>query len=151
MRLGRRLGVDVGDVRIGVAQSDPEGLTVVEWSTWRLEDASWIIRIQYPGREGLGLADWNFDLTKRALTALNDNARWIVGEDNSPQRTADHGLVYNAAPEPQRRSDAPRLVAIRENPDVVSAKDGVSGRAKVPSWDEIMFGSSKQKDADPLD
>ena len=36
MRLGRRLGVDVGDVRIGVAQSDPEGLIATPVATLRV-------------------------------------------------------------------------------------------------------------------
>lgn len=35
---------------------------------------------------------------------------------------------------------APRLVAIRETPAAGDAADGITARAKVPSWDEIMFG-----------
>jgi putative Holliday junction resolvase len=37
MRLGRRLGVDVGDVRIGVAQSDPEGLLATPITTLKAD------------------------------------------------------------------------------------------------------------------
>ena len=37
MRLGRRLGVDVGDVRIGVAQSDPEGLIATPIATLKVD------------------------------------------------------------------------------------------------------------------
>lgn len=40
MRLGRRLGVDVGDVRIGVAQSDPEGLIATPIATLRVDQDS---------------------------------------------------------------------------------------------------------------
>ena len=36
MRSGRRLGVDVGDVRIGVAQSDPEGLIATPVATLKV-------------------------------------------------------------------------------------------------------------------
>src|SRR5690625_7308228 len=33
MRLGRRIGIDVGDVRIGVAVSDPEGRLATDLET----------------------------------------------------------------------------------------------------------------------
>ena len=38
--------------------------------------------------------------------------------------------------------DAPRLSVIREDvePNSEASSDGVTGRAKVPTWDEIMFG-----------
>jgi hypothetical protein len=36
--------------------------------------------------------------------------------------------------------EVPRLAVIREAPDNDAARDGVVARAKVPSWDEIMFG-----------
>jgi hypothetical protein len=29
---------------------------------------------------------------------------------------------------------------IREEPDDEATRDGITARAKVPSWDEIMFG-----------
>jgi hypothetical protein len=32
-------------------------------------------------------------------------------------------------------------VAIRDTPTAADAEDGVTARAKIPSWDEIMFGS----------
>jgi hypothetical protein len=40
--------------------------------------------------------------------------------------------------------ETPRLVSIRTDADTESAKDGVQGRAKVPSWDEIMFGKKDE-------
>jgi hypothetical protein len=40
--------------------------------------------------------------------------------------------------------ETPRLVSIRTDADSESAKDGVQGRAKVPSWDEIMFGKKDE-------
>lgn len=128
-------------------------MSAVEWNTWRLEDGSWIVRVHYPNRDGMGVADWSFDLARRVLTALNDGARWVVGEENPSQRTPiDHGLIYGNHPSAKRASEprqlegreGPRLVAIRETPDADVPKSGVTGRAKVPSWDEIMFGTPKQ-------
>jgi len=43
------------------------------------------------------------------------------------------------------RTEPPRLVALRDEPDESAARDGVTGRAKVPSWDEIMFGAGASK------
>lgn len=140
---------DVIIARLAPRQVD---MNAVEWSTWRLEDGSWILRISYPNRDGVGTADWSFDLTRRALIALDDDARWMLGEEVAPARSTDHGLVYGnhpaqtRAPEPTIGREGPRLVAIRETPDQEAAKDGVTGRAKVPSWDEIMFGTSKKND-----
>lgn len=37
MRVGRRLGVDVGEVRIGIAQSDPDGLIATPVATLKVE------------------------------------------------------------------------------------------------------------------
>ena len=134
-------------------------MTAADWNTWRLEDGNWNIRLNYPIRDGLGSAEWNFDQTRRTIAALDESARWILGDETSlPERsTSDHGLIYGNHPSVSRvganRSvegrDGPRLVSIRETPDRDAEKDGVTGRAKVPSWDEIMFGSSQKSDADP--
>jgi hypothetical protein len=42
--------------------------------------------------------------------------------------------------------EVPRLAVIRELPDDEAARDGVVARAKVPSWDEIMFGIKPTED-----
>jgi hypothetical protein len=125
-------------------------MDAVKWHTWRIEDGSWILRVNYPNRDGVSHADWNFDFHRRSLTPLNDGARWIDGEENPAQRSPSHGLVYGNHPsaragEPRllEGRDGPRLVAIRETSAAESAKDVVAGRAKVPSWDEIMFGAPK--------
>ena len=149
---GGREPVTFADVIVARLAPIQVDMNAVEWSTWRLVDGSWILRITFPNRDGVGTADWSFDLTRRALVALDDDARWMLGEEVAPARTTDHGLVYgnhptqNRSPEPTIGREGPRLVAIRETPDEEAAKDGVAGRAKVPSWDEIMFGTSKKND-----
>lgn len=130
-------------------------MNAVEWNAWRLEDGSWVLRLQYPNREGVAIADWNFDLARRAVAPLDDDARWIVGDESAlRERAFDHGLIYGNHPSATRGSqnrplearEGPRLVSIRETPDEDGERDGVIGRAKVPSWDEIMFGSSKKNE-----
>lgn len=131
-------------------------MDATEWSAWRLEDRSWVIRLNYPNRDGLAIADWTFDLNRRTLTPLDDDARWIIGDESTGRERApvDHGLIYGNHPSATRGSqnrpletrNGPRLVSIREIPDEESARDGVTSRAIVPSWDEIMFGSRKNNE-----
>ena len=130
-----------------IAQLEPRGvdMTLVEWNTWRLADGSWNIVLFYPIKDGgISEANWSFDLANRTLEALDDGAAWISGEELETRATTpSHGIVYPA------NTPAPRLVAVRE--DFAQAaettaddrRDGVTQRLKIPSWDDIMFGSKE--------
>jgi hypothetical protein len=124
------------------------------WQTWRAIDGTWTIELIFPNRDGSGKAQWSFDQSKRTLAPLDDNGRWLLGED-APARRMETGIIHSEASHPSRivesvtsTSDVPaepvretpRLVAIRETPGVADSEDGIVARAKVPSWDEIMFG-----------
>jgi Protein of unknown function (DUF3071) len=135
-------------------------LEEVEWNTHRLHDGTWNITLHYPNRDGATQANWSFELSNRVLTALDDSARWIIGEATQARtRTPSHGLVYGT----EQTAPAPRLVSVREEifveeleievADKVSepeerdaSRDGVIKRPKLPSWDDIMFGGSKTED-----
>lgn len=45
--------------------------------------------------------------------------------------------------------ETPRLVSIRETPAPGDKQDGITARAKVPSWDEIMFGQKPTEENNP--
>ena len=128
-------------------------LSELSWNTWRHEDSTWTVELHYPNTSGVGIAQWNFDTTRRVLTSMDENARWMMG-DEAPARTApEHGLVHTDAPHPVRSlepvepvRETPRLAVIREEPDDEAIKDGITARAKVPSWDEIMFGIKKDEE-----
>jgi hypothetical protein len=137
----------------------------LSWNTWRIDDGTWTIDLAYPNRDGHGSATWNFDLNRRSITATNENARWMLGQEPAP-RTQTPGLVHaepthpsrivDSIPDPEPVRETPRLVAIRETPREEDRAEGISGRAKVPSWDEIMFGrpaapASELPDNDPID
>ena len=135
----------------------------LSWNTWRINDGTWTIDLSYPNRDGHGSATWNFDLNRRSITATNENARWMLGQEPAP-RTQTPGLVHaepthpsrivDSIPEPEPVRETPRLVAIRETPREEDRAEGISGRAKVPSWDEIMFGRPAAPaipDNDPID
>ncbi len=138
----------------------------LSWNTWRIDDGTWTIDLSYPNRDGHGSATWNFDLNRRSITATNENARWMLGQEPAP-RTQTPGLVHSepshpsrivdSIPDPKPVRETPRLVAIRETPREEDRAEGISGRAKVPSWDEIMFGrpatpaTPAMPDNDPID
>lgn len=49
----------------------------------------------------------------------------------------------------QLTRETPRLVSIRETPAPADKADGIIARAKVPSWDEIMFGQKPTEESKP--
>lgn len=145
---------DVVIARLAPMGVDSDSLS---WNAWRIDDGTWTIDLSYPNRDGHGSATWNFDLNRRSVTATNENGRWMLGQEPAP-RTQTPGLVHaepthpsrivdslshldaKTEPEPEPIRETPRLVAIRETPREEDRAEGISGRAKVPSWDEIMFG-----------
>lgn len=130
-------------------------INVLEWNAFRQEDGAWIISVNYPTRDGQSSGEWILDTNKRTLAARDEGARWISGDDRSPQEKVRSQLPTDllggsSAPEERTSREAkepPRLVAVREEVEPTSdaARDGVAGRAKVPSWDEIMFGKKKEE------
>ena len=102
---------------------------------------------------GARLANWTVADYRRSLAPLNEAARSSDGEEKPAHRSPRNGLGYGNHPaarsgEPRllEGRERPRLAAIRQTPDAQVAKDPIIGRAKVPSWDEIMFGTSKPND-----
>jgi len=124
----------------------------LSWNAWRLEDGTWTVELHYPNSNGVGIAQWNFDVTRRTLTSTDENARWMMGDEPPARQMPTPGLVYSDGNHPSLRDESapmpevPRLAVIREVPDDEAARDGVVARAKVPSWDEIMFGIKPTED-----
>ena len=138
----------------------------VSWNTWRQPDGTWHIELHYPNRDGNGIATWNFDLSRRALDASDDNGAWLIDEE-APVRAPSTAMIYSepshpsrleeVAPEPEivriadllnapeEKAETPRLAVIRETPSAADSQDGITARAKVPSWDEIMFGRKSEE------
>ena len=138
--------LDVVTARLASRGVDSDSLS---WNSWRLDDGTWTIDLSYPNRDGQGNATWNFDLNRRLIVATNENGRWMLGQEPAA-RAQNPGLVHSepshpsrivdSIPEPEQPRETPRLVAIRETPRAEDQAEGITGRAKVPSWDEIMFG-----------
>ena len=161
-----RTDLTFGDVVL--AKLAPRGVDVdqISWNTWRLADGTWHIELHYPNRDGNGIATWNFDLSRRALDASDDNGAWLIDEE-APARAAAPAIIYAEPTHPSRleevkeeaqiptiadlfeapeeKSETPRLAVIRETPNAADSQDGITARAKVPSWDEIMFGRKSEE------
>ena len=150
----------------------PRGIDAssLSWDTWRLENGTWTIELHYPHTGGIGVAQWSFDSLLRTLTSMDENARWMMGDEPAPRQLSKPGLVATESTHPSDRRSTdnqigkvvekdrfdefedeefesekiaplvPRLAVIREEPDDEASRDGITARAKVPSWDEIMFG-----------
>jgi hypothetical protein len=135
----------------------------LSWNTWRLPDATWHIELHYPNRDGNGIATWNFDTSRQTINPTDDNGAWLIGEE-PPARVIEPGFINAEPTHPSRvetpapvelpgasslfspvaveeKPETPRLVAIRDTPTQADSEDGVVARAKIPSWDEIMFGA----------
>jgi len=159
---------DLTFAEVILAKLAPRGVDIdqITWNTWRLADGTWHIELHYPNRDGNGIATWNFDLARRALDASDDNGAWLIDEE-APVRTAAPAIIYaepthpsrleEAKPEPEivriadllnapeEKPETPRLAVIRETPSAADSQDGITARAKVPSWDEIMFGRKSEE------
>jgi hypothetical protein len=159
-----RLDITFLDAVIG--KLVPRGVDAddLSWNTWRLADATWHIELHYPNRNGNGVATWNFDTSRRTINPTDDNGAWLIGEE-APARVIEPGFINAEPTHPSRveptptvelpgasilfapitsveeKPETPRLVAIRDTPTAADSEDGVIARAKIPSWDEIMFGT----------
>ena len=159
-----RLDISFLDAVIG--KLVPRGVDAddLSWNTWRLPDATWHIELHYPNSDGNGIATWNFDTSRRTINPTDDNGAWLIGEE-APARVIEPGFINAEPTHPSRietpapvelpgasslfspvvveeeKPETPRLVAIRDTPTAADSEDGVVARAKIPSWDEIMFGS----------
>lgn len=139
-----------------------------EWNTYRNEDGTWQILLEYPTRDGQGQAEWRFESVKRRIESDDEGARWILGEESLPVEASVRPIRNQESP--------PRLVSIRSTPTVApvspiideemdeesdgeleleidlegaeeipsdARRDGVTRKVSIPSWDDIMFGVRK--------
>ncbi len=156
---------DLTLVDVVLAKLTPRGVEAdqISWNTWRLPDGVWHIELNFPNRDGSGIATWNFDMARRALEATDNNGAWLLDEE-VPTRPVATALIHSEPTHPSRieepvrpapriadifevpeeKTETPRLAVIRETPSVADAQDGITARAKVPSWDEIMFGKKSE-------
>jgi len=149
--------LDISFLEAVVSKLVPRGVDAddLSWNTWRLPDATWHIELNYPNRDGNGVATWNFDTSRRTINPTDDNGAWLIGEE-APARVIEPGFITAEPTHPSRieavapvelpgasslfspvvveeeKPETPRLVAIRDTPTAADAEDGVVARAKIP-------------------
>jgi hypothetical protein len=55
-----------------------------QWDAWRRETGPWTVVATFPAGGRERRASWHFDPVDRALTPLDDEARWLSGDEQEP-------------------------------------------------------------------
>jgi hypothetical protein len=154
--------VDVVTNRLESLASDEVGLT---WDAWRRDDGLWAIKLSYRTAHGPREAKWIFDASVSSIAPDDAEAEWLMeieppatpAAEKPPRRLVSVPAPVAAEPEleaepepvptPAPAMHSPAAEAVRE-PVVGSDKFEVDDdaaaeheRPKIPSWDEILFGS----------
>ncbi len=135
-------------------------------------DGHWLVHIHTAA--GAESAQWSYDPSGKSVNPLNPTARTLMGLDPARDTltgsarestiivdtTSAHvqpqvqAIIQESAVAPVKLTAVPELVEIDQLeiiPAVVAtpatpAKKTRKGRAKVPSWDEILFGANSTED-----
>ena len=75
----------------------------LSWDTWRLEDGTWTLELHYPNSSGIGIAQWSFDSILRTVTSMDENARWMMGDDPAPRQLPTAALIPTESSHPSER------------------------------------------------
>lgn len=100
--VGRGGGPTLGQLasqRLRARQADPEG----RWDAWRNPDGSWTIELAFSAGGRAREAHWNVDVPRQAVTADDDEARWLTDDETPgvhegrgrPRLTTVKGRVYD--------------------------------------------------------
>lgn len=85
-----------------------------EWNTYRNDDGTWQVLLEYPTRDGKGEAQWRYESFKRRIESDDDGARWILDEEPLRSESVVRPLRGEETP--------PRLISIRSTPSPVEAE-----------------------------
>ncbi|WP_392466132.1 septation protein SepH [Arsenicicoccus cauae] len=66
--------------------------TSASWDAWRGADSPWTLALTFAAGGRLREARWHFDLGTRAVEPIDDEARWLTGDD-APSTTGPAPLV----------------------------------------------------------
>ncbi|NAZ82311.1 DUF3071 domain-containing protein [Kineococcus sp. R8] len=64
--------------RLTARAVDPEG---ARWDAWREDDGGWTVQVEFVAGGRGRLARWSFDPSSKALSATDDEARWLSEEE----------------------------------------------------------------------
>ena len=147
----------------------------ITWDSYRREDGKWIVMASLPKWKHGTHAEWSYDHEGHNLHPLDDVARRLMGvapegeldfitetpigvlveeaeveivEDTRPRLVAVPALVVDEPAQPVLMLPIPdEDVAPAPNPPAAKkAPKGRGKRASIPTWDEILFGTSRNDD-----
>ena len=128
----------------------------LEWEATRRDDASsWTVQVSYLAGDRSRTASWSFDPRGRVLSALDDEARFLVDEPGTPRPedlppaavrrlSAVPGPGDEHRPTPDEVYDREADECSGRTPEQEAAPARAARRPSVPSWDDIMFGPRKR-------
>lgn len=156
---------DVVAARLQAAGTDPAG---AEWDAWRREDGRWTVRVRYLFAREEQQADFVFDAVTRVSLAADNNAHWLIGQEQrqvveetrpfvprlaavgaepelveagSASATPPAAAANSQRTPPPGQPQQAEEPAERQPQRQVAAAGGRSGRrAAVPAWDDILLG-----------
>lgn len=125
------------------------------WDAYRAEDGRWRVTASLDRAR----ATWIYEPAGRTVQAVDTGAAGILGADVVPVDPV------SAPPPPLPVEERPKLVSVPTPPveptttppstptsrpapmeEPRTAKKNRRGRARVPSWDEILFGATRSED-----
>jgi hypothetical protein len=163
---GPRLG-EIVPARLGAAGT-AVGAEDLSWDSRKLPDGNWLVRLRVSIGGRPETAEWVYDPRRRQVTPEDEMAaRLSLPESELPGPGLRPAGQAAANVTPIGARQPPRPVPVRDEPAAAGprtaaqpdlppgpgadrgarrAAGGRSKRASVPSWDEIMFGTSRQPD-----
>jgi len=128
------------------------GLGSLDWDAFRREsDGRWVVTAAVPGTEHQAV--WSYDATGRTVHPQNAFARVLMGLEDAPEPPAEEERPHLVAVPPKvveepadPRADTLTLDMPRTTTDEPVRRKSRSRRASVPSWDEILFGTQRDRD-----
>jgi hypothetical protein len=143
-----------------------------EWDSRKRQDGGWQVQLSFTAGNRPHLAEWIYDPHRRHVAAADDTAVRLcqpdaelpepasgprpapgatvtpIGSRLGPGSDGEQGRQGERARVPARpaqEQQETKPAATRERP-ARKAAGGRSRRSSVPSWDEIMFGTSRPND-----
>ncbi|WP_432484591.1 septation protein SepH [Kineococcus esterisolvens] len=127
--------------RLSARAVDPEG---ARWDSWRQEDGDWTVQVEFVAGGRGRVARWAFDPSSRALTATDDEARWLSEEEPAEAGPLPARRLVSVAGEAARTA-AERVYDVEADGGVRSAERGA--RAQRPGPGELAPGLLDALDA----
>jgi len=123
IRRGSNEGAELGTVVAARLTTRGVSSEDMEWDSWRRDDGKWTIVLTFPSSGGMQHGHWVLDPVRRTLTAEDESARWLTGDERSSAEKISNRLEEIATQLPIAKEPLPerpvieiaRLTAVRDS------------------------------------